>query len=363
MGKSKEIIKLDTNNNEICRYYNSKEAYEKEGINKYKFIKSIGKNKLINGFKYVYSGRFSDEIDKSEWKYKCPYCDEVFETYNGLCKHVFRFSDHKNITKEQLLTDFAYNGIRPKCKCGCGNYTEISYDGGVHFNDYIIGHSSRVNNNWGHNEKAKEKSAETRRNQYKNGERIQWNKGKRWEDVYTEKQISKLLKTYESYERNKKISEKLLGVPKSEEHAQKCRENGSSEYAKKRISEALYERIKNKEFSLSSQLENDFIDEYIKPLNIEYQTQYFIKDIHQYCDVYIPSKNLIIECDGSFWHCDPRLFPEGAKYEYQKRKIEKDKIKNDYLLNNGYKLLKLCELDIINNPSLIKEKLHNILVN
>ena len=83
----------------------------------------------------------------------------------------------------------------------------------------------------------------------------------------------------------------------------------------------MKERIKNKQFSLSSKLEEDFINDFIKPLNIEYETQYYLKDIHQYCDIYIPSKNLIIECDGSFWHCDPRLFPNGAVYDYQKLNV------------------------------------------
>ena len=60
---------------------------------------------------------------KEDKKYKCPYCDFYATTYNGLCKHVLKGKKHPNITKEQLLTDFNYNGIRPTCKCGCGQYT------------------------------------------------------------------------------------------------------------------------------------------------------------------------------------------------------------------------------------------------
>ena len=140
----------------------------------------------------------------NEGNFKCPYCNETFKTYNGLCKHVFRFNKHENITKEQLLTDFAYNGIRPKCKCGCGGYTEINYRGGVHFNDYIKGHSSKVKNNWGHNKNAIKKSTETRQKQYANGDRIQWNKGKKWNETYTQEKIDELLKIYKNVERNEK---------------------------------------------------------------------------------------------------------------------------------------------------------------
>ena len=62
------------------------------------------------------------------------------------------------------------------------------------------------------------------------------------------------METYSDIERNNKIREKLIGVPKSEEHAQKCRENGSSDYDKMRIREELFKIVKNQQFSLSSKL-------------------------------------------------------------------------------------------------------------
>ena len=55
-----------------------------------------------------------------------------------------------------------------KCKCGCGEIVK---------NEWVRGHVSRVRNNWGHNQKAIENSANTRRKQYKNGERKVWNDG------------------------------------------------------------------------------------------------------------------------------------------------------------------------------------------
>ena len=359
MGKSKEVIKYDVNNKEICRYDSAKIAYETDGINSAVFMKNINnEKKFFNGFRYAYSGKITNEINKENFNFKCPYCDEKFDTYNGLCKHVFRFSDHKCESKEQLLADFAYNGIRPTCKCGCGEYTEISYEGGAHFREYVKGHNSKVNNNWGHNENAIKKSSKTRKEQYENGNRVQWNKGKKWEDVFDENKINELLETYKNEERNKKISEKLKGVPKSEEHKQKLKEVFNTEQYKECKSKELLNRVKSQTFSMSSKLEKMFIEQFIKPLEIEYQTQYYIKEIKQYCDVYIPSKNLIVECDGSFWHCDPRLFPNGPIYDYQKNKIERDKIKTDYLINKGYELLRFWEVDIIDNPELVKEKLN-----
>ena len=61
---------------------------------------------------------------------KCPYCGEEFKNYNGLSKHIFKYKAHGcSITKERLLCDTNYGGNRPKCKCGCGEYTEVGYNG------------------------------------------------------------------------------------------------------------------------------------------------------------------------------------------------------------------------------------------
>lgn len=362
MGKCKEVIKYDMNNNEICRYSSARVASEAENIGFNKFMKSVNKDKFIDGFKYCYSGVITNSVNKDDFQFKCPYCDEVFETYNGLCKHVFRYSDHKCESKEQLLSDFAYGGVRPKCKCGCGLYTDISYDGGAHFREYVLGHNSKITNNWGHNSQAILNSAQTRREQYNSGERIQWNKGKTWEEVYDEETIEKLLDTYKDENRKRKISLKLKGVPKSLEHKEKLKiVFNTNEYKECKRNE-LIQRIKNHKFSLSSQLELNFIDDFIKPLNIEYETQYYLKDIKQYCDVYIPSKNLVIECDGSFWHCDPRLFPKGAIYDYQKRKVERDEIKMKYLNDHGYKLLRFWELDILREPEYVKSEIEKHII-
>jgi hypothetical protein len=66
--------------------------------------------------------------------------------------------------------------VWPTCKCGCGQKVKWSY-GKKGFVEFSQGHQSRVKNNWGHNKKAQEKSAETRRKQYECGERKVWNDG------------------------------------------------------------------------------------------------------------------------------------------------------------------------------------------
>ena len=58
-------------------------------------------------------------------------------------------------------------------------------------------------------------------------------------------------------------------------------------------------------------------------------------------DAYIPSLNLVIECDGDYWH------------SLSKTK-ERDKLKNDYLNDNGFGLLRLTETEIKNKEFINK---------
>ena len=62
-------------------------------------------------------------------------------------------------------------------------------------------------------------------------------------------------------------------------------------------------------------------------------------------DVYIPSLNLIIECDGDYWHSLERV-------------KKKDHSENAYLTTCGYKLLRLSEKEIKDNS--FKERMVTI---
>jgi hypothetical protein len=354
MGLKKQVIQYK-NGEQINVFNSAQEAADFVGTTKYNVSKCcLGKLKSIKGFDFKYTGELTNKHEDNG-DVHCPYCDRHFETYNGLCKHVFsNEKPHGNISREKLLTDYKYDGKRPTCKCGCGEYTDISYVKEAHFCDYRLGHSSKIHNNWGHNEQAKLHSAETRRRQYKNGERIQWNKGKTWEETYTEDKIKELIKKYSDESRNSKIAAKLKGVPKSKEHAEKCRQNGRSENSILRNREKIHRMLTETEFSLSSKKEKEFIEYCIKPLGIDYDTQYYLKDIHHYCDVYIPSKNMIIEFQGDYWHGNPNKYSNDELSEYQKKKVTKDNELREYCSENGINLIEIWESDYDRNYSGVK---------
>jgi len=77
------------------------------------------------------------------------------------------------------------------------------------------------------------------------------------------------------------------------------------------------------------------IQNFLKQLKIEFFTHQYMKEIeHGYqCDILIPSLNLVIECDGDYWH----KYPIGR---------EIDRIRTSELINNGFKVLRLWECEI-----------------
>ena len=75
--------------------------------------------------------------------------------------------------------------MKKYCKCGCGDTVK---------NEWVRGHVARVHNNYGHNLKAIENSANTRREQYKNGERKVWNDGLTIEDERVKENCKNLVK-------------------------------------------------------------------------------------------------------------------------------------------------------------------------
>ena len=76
------------------------------------------------------------------------------------------------------------------------------------------------------------------------------------------------------------------------------------------------------------------IQNFLKQLNIEFFTHQYMHIEHGYqCDVFIPSMNLVIECDGNYWHS----YPTGN---------DLDHIRTKELLEKGFKVLRLWGFEI-----------------
>lgn len=97
------------------------------------------------------------------------------------------------------------------------------------------------------------------------------------------------------------------------------------------------------------------IQKFLKQLNIEFFTHQYMKEIeHSYqCDILIPSMNLIIECDGDYFHCNPLKYPANfVRYKSANKIItaqeiwDRDKIRTEELNKKGFKVLRLWEYEI-----------------
>lgn len=75
-------------------------------------------------------------------------------------------------------------------------------------------------------------------------------------------------------------------------------------------------------------------------------------------DFYLPEHNVLIECDGTFWHADPRFFPDRDRlYPVQERQLVHDAAKAALAAKRGYRLLRFWEDDVFNRPHEVVSRL------
>ncbi len=130
------------------------------------------------------------------------------------------------------------------------------------------------------------------------------------------------------------------------------KENGSWNKDKKLSKEAYprfgwrtsrkYQIFPKKDSSIEVKIQN-----FLKELGIEFFTHQYMKIENGYqCDILIPSMNLVIECDGDYWH----RYPIGRDI---------DKVRTKELIQKGFKVLRLWEREIrIMNISDFKKKIN-----
>lgn len=110
---------------------------------------------------------------------KCPTCDSEFKSYTAVSLH-YRNKHGTGAqfreTMRQKYVDENCGGVTPVCKCGCGVVPKY-YDYERGYVEFVRGHASRINNNWGHNKAALDKSHATTKSRYDAGELEVWNKG------------------------------------------------------------------------------------------------------------------------------------------------------------------------------------------
>lgn len=291
-------------------------------------------------------------IINNKLKYNCQHCNKSYNNYDSLRKHCSK--THK-IHSQQTYIDYYLNGIKPKCKCGCGEYTyyrpgEKYKSGkleGKRFSDYVAGHRYRNVEEFGNfgNKDGYDKSSETRQKQFKNGERFIYQKGRTYKEILGEEKAKERLEKIYTKERAKKISKALEGKKKSTEHYDKmCKQ--------------LAENRKNQLLSQNITLPELLFSEILDELGIEYEYQYLYKDRFHF-DFLLKDIDTLVEVDGDYWHSNPKFFNEDELSNIQKKNKGFDTYKN-MIINNDKKfnLIRFWEDDIKNNKDLIIQELN-----
>jgi len=107
--------------------------------------------------------------------FNCPICNG-YETNKLDSLRIHCQKKHHLSTRKLYALLFLPEGKEPTCACGCAEPTKfLTLQKG--FSEYVLGHAARVNNNWGHNLKAREKSLKKRRDEGL-WSRDPWNRGK-----------------------------------------------------------------------------------------------------------------------------------------------------------------------------------------
>ena len=103
----------------------------------------------------------------------------------------------------------------------------------------------------------------------------------------------------------------------------------------------------------TSKLETIFETDILKKLKVQYQKQFYAKDIKRYYDFYIPELNVLIEVDGDYYHSYGKIYEEMTPMQKKNHRV--DEIKNEWAALHGYALIRIWEHDIRNNPYKVVE--------
>lgn len=191
------------------------------------------------------------------------------------------------------------------------------------------------------------KISETRKIKISSGEiKMPIQKGKNYLELFGEERAIQIIKAKSKKNKGRK---KTIQEIEKIKNGLKNRSYDSKKEWIKNISLTKKEQIKNNpelRIALINNRRNQVfpvkdtsievkIQKFLEELGIEYFTHKYIKEIeHGYqCDILVPSINLVIECDGNYWH----KYPIGN---------EIDHIRTSELIENGFKVLRLWESEI-----------------
>ena len=230
----------------------------------------------------------------------------------------FHCTNTHNMSVEDYIIKYEYNGVAPKCKCGCGTSVTIR---GYQVMEYANHHSP---------------AGKIVVGEFRERDREKWSKN-----------ISKARKKF-----CKSHPERILGKNNNFYGKRHTKET------KDIIREHAFEQMKNgkhaligefKKNSKKTSLEKKF-ENYLKTFSVKYEYNFQIgfesKNgiiANRYYDFYIPSTNTLFELHGSYWH--PREKNESLN-EIQLKNFDNDIFKKHLAKERGYNLVVIYDHEL-----------------
>lgn len=147
----------------------------------------------------------------------------------------------------------------------------------------------------------------------------------------------------ELLKQKRELRKRVMGRDSSESAA--LRVYGEATKTKKAIKIAMFGDKTKKSATKGGEtsIEKIFKD-FLIANNIEYKEQKNIRYLNY--DFYLPKYNLYVEIQGSYWHCDPRIYTKGPKNKIQRIEVEKNKTKIRIAEESKVNLLCLWQPDL-----------------
>lgn len=132
------------------------------------------------------------------------------------------------------------------------------------------------------------------------------------------------------------------GIPHSKETVEKMRVNTAKLWATGVFNRTTSIHIKMREFLKTLNLKYEWVE--------EFQVKYFSMDFA------FPNVKIAIECQGTYYHIDPRIYPNGPKDAIQRRNFGRDIAKRKVCCDQqGWTIIEVWETEF--NDGTFKEQL------
>jgi uncharacterized C2H2 Zn-finger protein len=275
--------------------------------------------------------------------FKCCICEKIFSGIKGLSRHVG--NSHKNIMSQELyFNQFVKKVGDPDGKClWCG--TNLDFIGiGQGYKKFC--YNKECNVKWYNNNSDRMKKFKNSFNETHKNKDVTWTQIGYW-----------LKKGFSEEESKKKIEDKKEEIKFTLKNCIKWYGEFDGPIKFKERQEKWIKTMRTKsseEISRINRLKvySDFFQskaelELIKILNLE--SCFVIPDGDSGYVFDMRKNNKLIEYNGDFWHCNPKIYERNYFNKRLKmfswQKWEKDEIKSNYAKEKGYEILIIWEDD------------------